>query len=432
MTRKGTEWAIAEGRLGDPETGRPLCVPIRSIEIRESLVGMEEHLVSGLQLGPALLLVSDANTHRAMGGRVAAALASSHRLTTAVLPAGVQADARTAARLRAACAGVDAVIAVGAGTINDLCKYAAHQAGKPYAVFGTAPSMNGYTSVNASISTDGFKRTLPASAPRGVFLDLGVLARAPARLIRAGLGDSLCRCTAQADWLLAHLLHGHAYRETPFRLLAEDEEGLLAEPEALLAGEVPAVARLARTLVLSGIGMTLCGGSYPASQGEHLISHYIEMMAPRDWPHHLHGEQVGVATLTVAGLQQRLLAEPAPRVRATRTREADLIAHFGEALGRACWREFTGKALDEDAAEALNARLARDWDAIRARIAPVTRPPDRLRQVLERAGAPDTPAALNLPPDFYRAAVYHAREIRSRYTFLDLAGGCGLLETAAP
>ena len=36
---------------------------------------------------------------------------------------------------------------------------------------------------------------------------------------------------------------------------------------------------LARTLVLSGIGMTICGGSYPASQGEHLISHYIDMLS---------------------------------------------------------------------------------------------------------------------------------------------------------
>ncbi|HEY8370901.1 MAG TPA: sn-glycerol-1-phosphate dehydrogenase [Thermodesulfobacteriota bacterium] len=428
MTPNDTGTWMDGGSLSDPDTGRPLSLPIRAIEIRESLAGMEAELVGRLGFGPALLLVSDVDTRDALGKRVASALSSRHRLTTVVLPAGPEADEKTAGALREAAAAVDAVVAVGSGTINDLCKYAAHRAGKPYAVFGTAPSMNGYTSANASISTNGFKQTLPATAPQGVFLDLDVLARAPARLIRAGLGDSLCRGTAQADWLLAHLVRGDWYWELPFRLLARDEEGLLAEPEALLAGERSAVARLARTLVLSGIGMTLSGGSYPASQGEHLISHYMEMMAPRDRPPCLHGEQIGVATLTMAELQERLLSGPAPRVHATRVREADLVAHFGEELGRACWRELAAKALDESAAEALNARLARDWDAIRARIAPVTHPPDRLRRVLRRAGAPDTPAALGLPPDFYRAAVYHAREIRNRYTFLDLAADSGLLE----
>ncbi len=98
------------------------------------------------------------------------------------------------------------MIAVGSGTINDVCKYGSAQDKKPYAVFATAPSMNGYTSVNAAITVHGHKMSLAAQAPVGAFFDLGVLAAAPARMIRSGLGDSLCRTTAQADWLLSHLL----------------------------------------------------------------------------------------------------------------------------------------------------------------------------------------------------------------------------------
>ena len=109
------------------------------------------------------------------------------------------------------------LIAVGSGTINDLCKYASALDGKPYAVFATAPSMNGYTSVNAAITVEGHKKSLPAQAAAGVFFDLEVLAAAPVRLIRAGLGDSVCRCTAQADWLLAHLLLGRPYRARALR-----------------------------------------------------------------------------------------------------------------------------------------------------------------------------------------------------------------------
>src|SRR5690606_20122468 len=129
----------------------------------------------------------------------------------------------TVAKLVAEMPQVDGVIAVGAGTINDLAKMVALQRGVPQLVFATAPSMNGYTSVSASITTDGLKRSYRTRTPVAAFFDLRVLANAPVRLIRAGLGDSACRATAQADWLLSHMLLGRPYREAPFALLAADE-----------------------------------------------------------------------------------------------------------------------------------------------------------------------------------------------------------------
>jgi glycerol-1-phosphate dehydrogenase [NAD(P)+] len=291
--------------------------------------------------------------------------------------------------------------------------------------------MNGYTSPSAAITVEGLKKSLPAVAPVGVFLDLTVLAAAPARLIRAGLGDSLCRPTAQADWLLAHLVRGEPYREAPFALLAEDEPGLLADSEALVRGDRAAVARLARTLILSGFGMAICGGSYPASQAEHLVSHYADMLASPEWPPSFHGEQVGVATLAVAALQEDILGEPAPRIGPTRADEAALVRHFGPALGPACWRELSRKRLDAVAADALTRRLAEDWEKIRGHLLPVTRTAEELRAALARAGAPVTSEALGWPRAFLREAVLHAREIRSRWTFLDLAADSGRLETFA-
>jgi glycerol-1-phosphate dehydrogenase [NAD(P)+] len=98
------------------------------------------------------------------------------------------------------------------------------------------------------------------------------------------------------------------YREAPFALLAGDEAALFSEARALVAGDLAATRHLVRTLVLSGFGMTLCGGSYPASQGEHLLSHYIDMMGPPELPHAFHGEQTGVCALAMARLQDRILA----------------------------------------------------------------------------------------------------------------------------
>lgn len=427
----GTLARLLAGEFADPDDGAPLAVPTRRVVIADTLAGKEADLVAELDMGPRLALVSDDNTHRVLGARVLSALRATAEVNHIRLPGRPHADARTADAIRGDAAGCDGLVAVGAGTINDLCKHAAARDGKPYAVFATAPSMNGYTSVNASISVDGHKTSQPAVAASGVYMDLEVLSAAPARMIRSGLGDSLCRPTAQADWLLAHLLLGRAYRAAPFALLAEDEADLFACSDALMGGDLPAMRRLAQTLVLSGFGMTIAGGSHPASEGEHLISHYVEMMAPKDWPEAFHGEQIGVTTLTMARLQDRLLDGPPPRVHASTADEAAVKAHFGQEAGAKCWAEFNAKRLSDDEAEDLNARLADTWDNVRERIDRVRVPAEILEAVLRRAGAPTTPQDLGWSRDFYADAVRHAREIRNRYTFLDLAADSGQLDDVA-
>jgi len=241
-------------------------------------------------------------------------------------------------------------------------------------------------------------------------------------MIRAGIGDSLCRPTAQGDWLLSHLVCGTAYRAAPFALLAGDEPAWLDAPEAVMAGEPDAMRALARTLVLSGLGMTICGGSHPASQGEHLVSHYLDMFAPPSRGEYLHGEQVAVATLAVARLQERLLAGEPPQARATAETEATLVARFGEDVGRSCWREFAPKALTAARAEARNARLREAWPDVREAIGRIALPAARIGDVLRRAGAPFRPEDVGVTREFFAQALREARFLRDRYTFLDLLG----------
>lgn len=431
--------ALVAGRYPAPDTGTALSVGCRAVVLADRLGGSEGALVRDLGLGPRLAVVSDPATRAALGQRIERALAGVGRVEAVHLPAGVHPDMDTVQRLEARCAGVDALIAVGSGTINDLCKYVAARLDRPYAVFGTAPSMNGYVSINASIAVARHQQSLPARPPVGVFFELEVLARAPARLIRAGLGDSVCRATAQTDWLLSHLLLDTPYRQLPFDLLLVEEDALLADAGALLsgardedsagglAGNLAAIARLARTLILSGFGMTLCGGSYPASQGEHLISHYIDMTEGARLPHFHHGERIGVTTLAMAALQEHMLAGPAPRLQPRREREAGFLAHFGQELGRSCWQAFRPKRLDTARMRQLQQRLDRDWDSIRARLARTMRPARDIRRVLEAAGCPVRPEDLGWSRALFRRAVLHGREIRDRFTFLDLAASAGVL-----
>jgi glycerol-1-phosphate dehydrogenase [NAD(P)+] len=189
---------------------------------------------------------------------------------------------------------------------------------------------------------------------------------------------------------------------------------------------------LARTLVLSGHGMTICGGSYPASQGEHLISHYIDMFAPPGRAAFFHGEQVAVATLTMARIQEEVLAAGPPRLQACVVTRDTLQRLFGAATGDSCWREFEPKCLSANTAAKLSQRIADVWDDTVRAVRAVTLPASRLASVLARAGGPATPADIGLAPGFYSVAVRNARLLRNRYTFLDLAADSGHLDRLWP
>jgi glycerol-1-phosphate dehydrogenase [NAD(P)+] len=400
----------------------PFACPIGRIVIADSLDGAEQALVRALLPSGTTAVVSDENTYDVLGRRIERALGAA----ASVVLERPQADELTADRLLERSRGVEALIAVGSGTLNDLCKYVARRTGRPSIVFGTAPSMNGYATSTASISRDGYKHSLAATAPRGVFLDLAVLAAAPVRMIRAGLGDVLCRSTAQVDWLLSHLLLDTPYAEDPFAIQAADEQALLERAGGLAKGDPEAVLALVRLLVLSGLGMLLVGSSHPGSMGEHGISHFIDMFL-HPHPGSLHGEQVGVASLTMARLQAEILShEEPPRVVPQALDEEAMRRRYGP-LADDCLAVMRAKRLNGEGACTLNARPEARWPGLRRRLQAITAAPERIEQAMRAAGAAVRPQDLGIAPAFYREAVRHAREIRERYGMLDLAADAGLL-----
>ncbi len=421
--------ALLEGRWIDPDSGRAApAMPVRSIVIEPSLEGREADLVAGVGLAGRLAVVSDENTYEAMGRRIERALAD----VDGVVLERPHADMATVKALCERLGFADAVVAVGSGTVNDLCKYAAFLGGKSYAVFATAPSMNGYTTTTASITQAGVKMSLSAQAPLGAFFDLQVNAAAPIELIRSGFGDCLCRSTAQVDWLLSRILLGTPYSESPFTLQEEDEAPLLDGAGALAKGDIEVVTRLIRVLVLCGLGVCITGSTHHGSMSEHMISHYIDMFAGRDHPGSLHGQQVGVAALSMNRLQNEILgAEAPPEIGPTEIDERSMIARFGEVSGSACIREFRRKAIDRKQAEAINERLAAEWPEVARRLRAVMLAPARLQEAMAAIGAHMTGESLGLAPGFYNEAVLRAREIRDRFSILDVAGDAGLLEAFA-
>jgi glycerol-1-phosphate dehydrogenase [NAD(P)+] len=420
---------LLAGTYRDPDTGEFLHVPMKTLVIEPTLAGHEGDLIKVLDLPKPFAILSDDSTFEALGSRVEAALASLGEIIPIRLGKRPHPDDKTAERVMREGERAGSYIAVGSGSITDLAKYSAARQGKRCAVFGTAPSMNGYTSVNAAITVHGHKKSLAAISPDGVFIDLGVLAKAPKRLIQAGFGDAICRSTAQTDWLLSSRLLGQTYRLAPFAFIAELENQLVADPAALLKGDRAALSCLIQILLLSGFGMTICGGSYPASQGEHLISHHVEMMPPSGWEPALHGEQIAVTTLVMAKLQDKILQLDAPpQLAASKLSVGSLRAHFGDDVGLACWKDIQPKLTDDTRATRLNERLEELWPRFKSEIDLVRRPADEIDKALALVEAPRRYGDIGLSRATFRDAITHAREIRNRYTFLDLAADSGLLE----
>lgn len=294
----------------------------------------------------------------------------------------------------------DYFVAVGSGSISDLVKYASHIAKKPYVMIATAPSMNGYLSIAASlILENGKKESHQAHLPIALFADFEILATAPVRLIRSGVGDSICRSTAQADWLLSHLLLGTTYIPEAFAMTKVAEEYTFKHADKLIIGDRDTLRNLMNLLLLSGLAMTLCKGSYPASQGEHMIAHHMEMQYGEQLPQTFHGEQIGVTTLIMAKIQQRVLAQQTLQL---------LIKPMPQ------------KGITLASIHAINKKLAKEWKEIRDTIRKVTRPHSEILSVLHSINAPISAEHLGWNPQLLEKAVATAANTRDRFTFLDV------------
>lgn len=393
--------------------GGRVSVPVKAVRIDSGISDFAADLIAESGLSGSALVVSDVNTNEVLAAKIVASLGAGGL----VFENGVKADISNVEKIKDAAKSADYIVAVGSGTINDLCKYASYQLQKPYVVFGTAPSMNGYGSANASIKVSGHKKTLKAHLPSGIFLDLDILVKAPVRLIRSGLGDSVCRSTAQADWLLSHLLLDTYYNEVPFELLRPFEMDLFANTAALVKGNIEAMRNLASTLVLSGFGMYISGGSYPASQGEHMIAHTMEMACGDSLPVSYHGEQIAVTTLTMAKLQEQIcqlsgLSFQNIMFPAAWNMEPQTL--------KECQQEYAAKQFSSQKLDEINHRISNSWGDIAQKILEITIPCNTIYNSLKSVGCPVEPKDIGWQLDGYEKAVSFAKYTRDRFTFLDL------------
>lgn len=334
---------------------------------------------------------------------------------------------------------VDVILAVGSGVINDLCKYLSHKVSKPYIVFATATSMDGYASDVAAFNFNRLKVTLPASMPKAIIADVEVLKKAPMEMLAAGFGDILGKYSAINDWKLGHAINCEYYCEAVAEMINYSISKCTENAEGLLRRDDTAVKNLMEGLVISGIAMSYTGNSRPASGAEHHLSHFWEMLFLFEGrPAVLHGVKVGIGTIAINWLRKKL---------SSLTPDFEHIEKNEFKFDRENWlsnvNKFFGPAasgvIELNSREGLNdleARLERvkkareNWGRI-VEILKSTPETDEVANLLKSAGLPVKPQEIGIERELFKNAVIYAKELRSRYTILQLLWDLGLLDEFA-
>lgn len=415
---------------------RPRTTATAVVEISPDAFRVVPRVMEERSLWRRVLLVGDERTLAAAGGPLETALAGAGiPLARLVLDAAVPTDA-CAEQVAAAIRGRPRVtpIAVGAGTINDTVKLACEWVHTPYIAVATAPSMNGYPSPISAVLREGLKCTVPAQPPVAIIYDLETMRAAPRPMVGAGYADLLAKPTSVSDWILARELAGEPFQREPLRILEGVTESVVRHAEGIREPSEVGMETLCIGLTLSGLSMAMAGTSQPASGAEHLVSHFWDMIGHRDGtPTDLHGRQVGVGTILLAGLFERLLALGADEIAAAPDAadwpalEAGVREAYGS-LAQAALPELRHKTRDQARVEARVASARERWGGLRTEIAAVTVPAATIRDQLARGGAPTTLAEIGRTREESRSALLWARALRRRYTSLDFAAELGRLE----
>jgi glycerol-1-phosphate dehydrogenase [NAD(P)+] len=322
-----------------------------------------------------------------------------------------------------------ALIAVGSGVLNDLTKWVAFERKKPFFAVATAASMNGYASANVAATVDGLKVLFHAEACKGVFAVPEIIENAPFQLTASGLGDVLAKTVSSADWKINQFLFGEYYCQYIVDLISRLDPVYLENSQKIASREPGVIKALFEALVLSGVAMTLAGSSAPASGGEHLISHAIDMVSDaQGQTHDFHGRQVGVATILSAALYEKVLSVETPAFRLPPT---DIDKVFWGPLSDVVREAFRKKAPKYELSIRELSRPGR-WDDLRSTLSGFLRSPERLKICLKQGGAAHRVRDIRIGGHGMEAHRFmefwkNAYQMRERFTILDLALVVGIL-----
>lgn len=194
----------------------------------------------------------------------------------------------------------DLVVGVGGGRSVDAAKMISYNLGKPLVSLPTAASHDGMASPFVSIKSKK-PHSIVASAPMGVFVDIDVIKKAPARLLSSGCGDLIANIIAVKDWQLGHKKKNEYYGRYSANLAMMSAK-IVMENSSEFARKGIDARVIVEGLISAGVASCIAGSSRPCSGAEHLFSHALDKIAPGVG---LHGEKCGIGAIMMGKLHKQ-------------------------------------------------------------------------------------------------------------------------------
>ena len=416
-------------------------LPSQDIYVGANLVERIPGYIRARGLGTHCVLVADNNTYEVAGRRVSQTLTAAgfDVIECVIVREGtMDPDERAVGEvLLSIQPETEFLVAVGSGSVTDTTRVNAARTGLPFVSVGTAPSMDGYTSVVAPLTFKGLKIHRNGPCPEIIVCDTEILRTAPLNMVCAGVGDVLGKYIAKCDWMIGNIINDEPYCNVCGEIVTDAIGKLLSNIPEIRARSEKGIRILIEALLLSGVTIMIVGHTRAVASVEHNVAHYWEMQQMlRGNKAPSHGASVGVATLMVWPMFERFAHEDISKldldyIRAHRIshkeREEWMIRTYGEANGRVIMKENPGDFLTWEEQERRIRRAQERIDDIRAAIALMPNYDD-IRAAMAELGAPLTPAECGVSDDLVNMSMYCAKDYRTRYTLFKLLDECGLLD----
>lgn len=295
--------------------------PVKCIEVSAGAMHKTAQILKGYN---RIFLVADENTYEVAGKEVEKQLRDANMLShtfilknpahptdanvgRVLIEAGID---RTNYDINKMSQLPDYILAVGSGSVNDICRMVSYRLGIEYGIVGTAPSMDGYASVVAPLLVGKTKTVYQCSIARHIIIDTAICKDAPYELLTAGVGDMIGKYIAILDWELSKMHTGEYYCENIAQSVLNATKECIDEAYSLAERKPESIEKIVNGLITSGMGIAYSGSSRPASGTEHMIGQTWEIMDLESGRElQLHGHDVGFATFVAIAMYKKLYRE---------------------------------------------------------------------------------------------------------------------------
>ena len=414
--------------------------PNQDIYVGKGLIPRLPEYIARRGLGTHCVVVCDENTFKVAGEQVYQVLKNAGYdaiLLKFVREGELVPDERTIGELLLTIQPeTEFLVAVGSGSITDTCRVNAARCKLPFVSVGTAPSMDGYTSVVAPLILRGTKIHRAGPCPEIIVCDLQVLATAPLDMVRSGVGDVLGKYIAIADWQIGSVINDEPYCPTCGEIVLNAVGSLIDNINEIRSRTEKGMQVLIEGLLLAGITIMIVGHTRAVASVEHNVGHFVEMkMLERYGKAPSHGATVGAATLMVYPAFKRFANEDISGIDPEKRfpmpveeRRAFMRDTWGVEGGETIMAENPGDFLTTEELRRRVRRAKERFGDIKKIIDDMPAY-DEIYAAMERLGAKMTLAELGVDPDVVNTAMHCAKDYRTRYSLFKTLDELGLLET---